>query len=285
MILTYLANFYCGATQEMKELWKVAREYEVHTHKLAERIITQMVFSETLYEEEHIFEDYYLSDNVYFRLKQAYLAYVTREYIVYGRSLEKCVFEIIANECDQKEDLPDVCKIALLKYYSDKEYTGELEDVLHQVLREMCEKQLVFPYYMNYKEEWLREVQLYNKVMAAYRCKPGGKVRLYYKMKQKDREELGYRAEAMMPVYENLYVKQFVLYNDESVNYYFQESGNGEMITTDKKTLKTDKERVFAGKYQMLNAMTDMDSDAERSKAMLEFEEEEQMADQIFKIY
>ena len=67
-----------------------------------------MVFSETLYEEEHIFEDYYLSDNVYFRLKQAYLAYVTREYIVYGRSLEKCVFEIIANECDQKEDLPDV---------------------------------------------------------------------------------------------------------------------------------------------------------------------------------
>ena len=52
----------------------------------------------------------------------------------------------------------------------------------------------------------------------------------------------------MMPVYENLYVKQFVLYNDESVNYYFQESGNGEMITTDKKTLKTDKERVFAGK-------------------------------------
>ena len=76
-------------------------------------------------------------------------------------------------------------------------------------------------------------------------------------MKQKDREELGYRAEAMMPVYENLYVKQFVLYNDESVNYYFQESGNGEMITTDKKTLK----------------------------AMLEFEEEEQMADQIFKIY
>lgn len=44
MILTYLANFYCGATQEMKELWKVAREYEVHTHKLAERIITQMLF-------------------------------------------------------------------------------------------------------------------------------------------------------------------------------------------------------------------------------------------------
>ena len=26
-----------------------------------------------------------------------------------------------------------------------------------------------------------------------------------------------------MPVYENLYVKQFVLYRDETVSYYFQE--------------------------------------------------------------
>jgi hypothetical protein len=34
-----------------------------------------------------------------------------------------------------------------------------------------------------------------------------------------------------------------------------------------------------------IHCPTDMDSDAERSKAMLEFEEEEQMADQIFKIY
>lgn len=283
--LTYLAEYYCGAIGDMKRLWKVLKQYGVPSYKVSERIITQMVFAETLYKEEHIFEDYYLSDNVYFRLKQAYLAYVSREYIVYGRNLEKCVFEIIANECEEKEDLPDVCKIALLKYYSDKEYSEEMAAVLHQVIREMCEKQLVFPYYLKYPEEWLREVQLYNKVMAAYRCKPGGKVRLYYKMKQKEREELGYRAEAMMPVYENLYVKQFVLYDDESVSYYFQESGNGEMITTDKKTLETDKERIYAGKYQQLNEMTGMDSEAERKKAMLEFEEEEQMANQIFKIY
>ena len=27
----------------------------------------------------------------------------------------------------------------------------------------MCEKQIIFPAYMKYKEEWLREVQLYDK--------------------------------------------------------------------------------------------------------------------------
>ena len=138
--LMYLANWYCGATADMKKLWHALKDYEIPAYKIGERIITQMVFSENLFDEEKIFEDYYLSDNTYFRLKQAYLAYVSREYIVFGREIEKCIFDIIANECDEKEDLPDICKIALLKYYSDHDYTAALELVLHQVLREMCEK-------------------------------------------------------------------------------------------------------------------------------------------------
>ena len=93
----------------MKALWNVLKGYGIPAHKVGERIITQMVFSENLFDEERIFEDYYISGNVYFRLKQAYLAYVSREYVVWGRELETCVFEIIANECDQKEDLPDIC--------------------------------------------------------------------------------------------------------------------------------------------------------------------------------
>ena len=80
--LMYLANYYCGPTDNMKELWKVLKEYGIPSYKIGERIITQMLFSENLFKEEPIFEDYYLSDNVYFRLKQAYLAYVSREYVV-----------------------------------------------------------------------------------------------------------------------------------------------------------------------------------------------------------
>ena len=51
VILTYLANYYCGATPDMKRLWREAREYEVHTHKLGERILTQMLFSEEVFQD------------------------------------------------------------------------------------------------------------------------------------------------------------------------------------------------------------------------------------------
>ena len=102
--LTYLANYYCGATADMKRLWKVLREYQVASGKISERIITQMLFSEDMFDEEAIFEDYYLSDNVYFRLKQAYLTYASREYVINGRDTKSSVFEIIANECEKKRN-------------------------------------------------------------------------------------------------------------------------------------------------------------------------------------
>lgn len=281
--LMYLANYYCGATSDMKRLWKVLQEYGIPSYKVGERIVTQMVFSETLFDEETVFEDYYLSDNAYFRLKQAYLAYVSREYIVLGRELKNSVFEMIANECDKKEELPDICKVALLKYYSERDYTEEMEVVLHQVLREMCEKQMIFPYYLNYREEWLRELQLYNKVMISYQAKPEGKVKLYYKMKRGNRDELGYRVEALMPMYGNLYVKQFVLFDDESVTYYFQETVDGDEITTEKTVLTNEHDRKKAGKFEKLNKMTHM-GPAARKQAMLEYQEEELMAEQLFKL-
>ncbi|MGN1193681.1 MAG: DUF5717 family protein [Dorea sp.] len=281
--LMYLANYYCGATSDMKRLWKVLQEYGIPSYKVGERIVTQMVFSETLFDEETVFEDYYLSDNAYFRLKQAYLAYVSREYIVLGRELKNSVFEMIANECDKKEELPDICKVALLKYYSERDYTEEMEVVLHQVLREMCEKQMIFPYYLNYREEWLRELQLYNKVMISYQAKPEGKVKLYYKMKRGNRDELGYRVEALMPMYGNLYVKQFVLFDDESVTYYFQEAVDGDEITTEKTVLTNEHDRKKAGKFEKLNKMTHM-GPAARKQAMLEYQEEELMAEQLFKL-
>ena len=282
--LMYLSNYFCGATRDMKALWHALQDYGIPAFKVGERIITQMVFSENLFEEEKIFEDYYLSGNVYFRLKQAYLAYAAREYVVRGRKLERSVFEIIANECDKKEDLPDICKIALLKFYSGQDYQTDVEQVLHAVLREMCEKQIVFPFYLQYKEEWIREVQLHDKSMIEYQAAPGSRVKLFYKVRKGKREELGYHTEVLMPVYENLYVKQFILYSDESVNYYFQEIRGKKSRTTDKQILDNKKSAVGAGKYGKLNDMACL-GPAARHLAMLEYEEEERLAEQFFQTY
>lgn len=281
--LLYLANYFCGATGDMEALWKVLKDYGIPSHKVSERIITQMLFSEDMFEEEKIFEDYYLSDNVYFRLKQAYLAYTARQYVLFGRELNRCVFDIIANECEKKEELPDICKVALLSYFSDRYYSADMAAVLHMVLREMCEKQIVLPFYLKYKSAWLREVQLHDRCMISYQAASGSKVKIYYKIRKSGRESLGYQTETLFPVCENIYVKQFVLYADEEVSYYFEEIREKDSVTTEKAKLRNPRRRR-EGKYGKINAMIRM-SPARRKQAMLDYEEEELMAEKLFKMY
>lgn len=279
--LMYLASFYCGATKDMKAIWKVAKEYEIPVTKLGEHIITQMLFSEDMFNEEEIFVDYYLNGNPYFRLKQAYLAYVSNEYVVSGRKTSQIIFDIIINELKNDEDLADICKIALLKYCAEHGYEHAAEKILHSCLREMCEKQMVFPFYLKYKEQWLREVQLYDRTMVEYQALKGGKVRIVYKTRHGDVEELGYQTESLTPVYENIYVKEFVLYNDELVKYSFQETVGKKTVVQDERILRQERKISPIGRFGKLNAMLTMEPE-EKKNAMIQFKQELMMAEEIF---
>ncbi len=282
--LTYLSDYYCGATSDMKRLWRVLKEYEIPSDKVAERIITQMVFSEDLFGEEKIFEDYYLSENPYFRIKQAYLAYVSRQYVTQGRQLDSCIFDMITMEYQQQEELPDICWIALLQYYSEHPYTQETEAVLYKLLMDMCEKQKIFPFYMNYKSDWLRKAQLFDKEIVCYSASKGSRVRIYYRYQQGGQEEGAYQCEMLVPVYEDLYVKAFTLYEKETVTFYFQEILEDEEIITTSRTSLERQGKCRIGKFGKLNAMTVMPP-SRRKKAMTQFVEEERLADQLFLTY
>lgn len=281
--LTYLTEYYCGATADMKKLWHVAHKYDISTYKLSERIITQMLFSEMMFGEEEIFADYY-EGRTYFRLKQAYLAYVSREYVVCGRQVKGCIFAIIANEYRKKEDLADVCKIALLKYYSSREVHQGLEKMLREFLREMCEKQLFFSFYLRYPENWLREVQLYDKSMIEYHAKPGNKVTISYQIQKQGAESLSYQHEVLLPSYEDTYIKSLVLFADETLCYYFTETDGEEVKITEKQIYKP-REMRYIGRYGRINEMLLMEESEEREEAKETFTEEMMLADEIFTAY
>lgn len=280
-LLTYLANYYCGATREMKKLWSIARSYDVNTHKLAERLITQMLFTEMLFAEEEIFADYY-DGGAYFRLKQAYFAYVSREYVVHERQIKECIFELISLEFANGEQLADICKLAALKYYAKYGLKDAQSLMLKTFLQESCEKQLILPFFLGYDESWLREVQLYDKVIVGYKAKQGTKVKIVYKIKQDSaEEEVSYRTEILSPVYENLYIKQFVLYEDEYVRYYFKEACEDGTIVSEKATSRQERMIYSVGKYGRLNAIIHMEHD-NKEEAVKAFRQEELLAQHMF---
>ena len=252
VILTYLANYYCGATTDMKLLWREAREYEVHTQKLAERIITQMLFSEELFGEVPIFEEYY-EEGAYFRLQQAYLAYMSREYVVEERRMSRSIIDIICKEYEKGEETIDICKIAVLKYYSTREYTTTVRKTLKKFLQELCGKQIYFPFFLAYEKEWLIELQLWDKTLIEYKGQKGSRVMLYYQLQKENSEAVDYATEVLTPMYENLYVKKFVLFSNERLKYYFKETIDGNTYRSDKECCMKDAVFGESGRYGRLN--------------------------------
>ncbi len=280
--LSYLARVYCGATADMRFVWEKAKKYEIPSKNLAERIITQMLFSESMFREEQIFEDYYVG-KPYFRLKQAYFAYVAKEYVVMEREVDKRIFQMMLKEVFDKEYLADICKVALLKLFAGREVEPRIANVLYEFMQDCCEKGLVFPFYLKYPSDWLRKLQLYDKTLVSYRARSGGKVEIVYQICEGDTESIRYRRESMIPVYENLYVKEFVLYQNESLRYNFSETVDGQEITTPKAVVGPSAENTSVGRYGQLNRLSIVPTD-DLKEAMREYRQEDEIARRVFRI-
>lgn len=277
-LLGYLANFYCGATSDMKFVWRKAKEYGVSTSELSERIITQMLFSEVIFGEEEIFEDYYVG-KPYFRLKQAYLAYVANLYVTMNREVSQHIFAIMMKELSEKEFLADICKVAILKYFAGKEVDQRSEEILREYLREMCEKGMIFAFYQEYPNQWLREVHLYDKYIVEYHASPDSKVKIVYSI-----DDQMSRTEILLPVYQNTYIKEFILYSGETLRYCFREENKDFLHITEKEVYTQKSLQIQDGKYGRLNHMLQLPED-ERLEAMLQYGQEDELAREIFTLY
>ena len=274
-LLGYLSHFYCGATRDMKFVWRMARKYGVSAKSLAERIVTQMLFTEVMFQEEEIFEDYYVG-KPYFRLKQAYLAYTSYQYVLEDREMHQNIFAIIMKEFREKEYLADICKAAILKYFSDKEVDVKTAEVLQGYLHDLYEKRIVFAFYQKYPKNWLKEIQLYDKYIVEHHGKPGHKVMIVYQIQGGERH-----TETLLPVYENTYVKEFTLYSGETLEYYFKEEGNGKQSVSDRYTYTKERQNSYEGKYGRLNQLMEMPED-KRLEAMIQYKREEELAREFF---
>ena len=282
-MLAYLARFYCGATSDMKQVWEKAKEYGVNTKEIAERIITQMLFSETMFAEEEIFEDYY-TGKPYFRLKQAYLAYVSRMNLVRGRVLSKRTVHMMLRELMQGEFLADVCKAVVLRYYAGKTVDSNIQEILKECFGELCKKNLVFSFYLKYPQEWLRESQLYDKVLVEYQGVLDGKVKVFYRIEKEGELSSDFHGETLLPMYDHVYVKEFVLYEDETLTYYFEECTEESKVSTSKKTAQKTNVVYEDGKYGRLNLISRL-SKGKQYEAMIHYKKEEQVAEHVFQTY
>ena len=231
VILQYLVNHYQQATEVLFDLWNSAIGMKLETAEIEERLLGQMLFSESLlFHSYEVFISYYRHP-INKKLLQAYLNYCAYKYLVKDRVTEEQLFEIMRKEIGTSHSRS--IELALLKYYSTQ---GQLDKETLQFvdikLRQFISEGVILPFFKDYRDRIEIPHSIYDKYYVQYLTNPNNKVTIYYCILDETNKESSYIEQRMLNVYEGIFVMNFILFANETLQYYIvEENEEGQRIT------------------------------------------------------
>lgn len=253
VILGYLTDYYYGTTAGMFEIWKAARTFDIDTLDLEERLLGQMLFAESYISNTRaVFSNYY-RNGTNKKLIRAYLSYFAYKYLLNDRLVEQEIFDIMRKEINYEEN--ELCLLAVLKWYSTKEQLtdAEVNFVDHHLYR-LELNGIILPFFREFKGSMRIPQSIYDKYYVEYRTDPKKKVTIHYSFEDESSTG-GYVQETMRNVCYGIFVKEFVLFCNESLQYYITEEGEDGPVITESREIRLAPEQTGSEdtKYYQLN--------------------------------
>lgn len=259
VMLQYLIEHYRGSSRYMKEIFKAARNFEIATFQLSERLLMQILTTKAyIGDEVEIFKDY-VAGGAKSQVEVAFLTYRAVEYMRDDREIDPYLIMDIGRVYKREEELPLVTHLAYLRYFSENSEEREKADmeVLQEFLQEIVvEKELILPFLLEYADMEGMEV-LADKTLISYRTVPKSRVVLHYRKSGAQEEKGSFKREEMQEVCFGIYVKECILFYGEELQYYItEEQENQEQFTKSGILRKEDtKEKHKQSRYQKINDM------------------------------
>ena len=154
-----------------------------------------------------------------------------------------------------------------------------------ELLEEYVERGICFSFYRRFPSELLHKYQLYDKRFLEYHTAPHQRVVIHFRM-----GEEAYRAEELAEVYDGIYVRGFVLFFGEALQYYITEDSEEGQKVVESECLQNhdvsadDREQGrFARINEMLLQMTLEDREALKRR-MKDYYRELRVGEEAFKL-
>ena len=112
----------------------------------------------------------------------------------------------------------------------------------------------------------------------------GGKVKIFYRIQKDGLPADEYHSETLLSVYDNVFVKEFVLYEGETLKYYFEETNQDKQLVSEKAVCGKTNIVYEEGKFGRLNLIAHL-SKEKQYEAMVAYKQEEQVAQTLFLTY
>lgn len=226
LLLAYLCRYYNGQSRMMLRILRRASERVADTADLAERLLAQLIF---VREEQGLDEVY----GIYVRqarkdkvLINAYLTQKCMDWLLDERVVSGEVFaqleQLIGAE-KQLEHVPELYLLALARYYAEhKSLSAQQQALLARIMPLLLSEKLVFAW----TRKLARFVKLPDDVMdktcIEYHGDRNERPQLWVRILP---HETDFHEEEMQRVYQNIYVRQLVLFAGERAEYRICENG------------------------------------------------------------
>lgn len=290
-VLCYLQKYYDCSTKDMLELWKAAKNFDIPTSDLEERLLYQMMFTRTYSNSfAKVFESYY-NNGARQRVVEAYIAYNSYNFFVRESIVHPDVFRVIEHRLKEDVETIDVCKLALLKYYAEDieniALTDEQIAMAQKLLDEMLDKKKIFSFFKKLNKYVKVPHEVMDKSLIEYRTNPDARVMIHYVIEGENGNN-EYVVEDMDNVFEGIFVKTFVVFYGDNIQYYITEHKDGVEELTESGNLVNENVsgEISYGRYEMINDMLsclELQDMATLKKMMSGYVMAEQLTKELFK--
>lgn len=226
-MIEHLVKHYNGSTRELFLLWECAVGFELKTSWIEERLLAQMLFSQSLiFNSLSVFQRYYTHGSNYVLIR-AYLCYQGFKYLMEDKEISEPLYQIMKKESAYEEN--EICVLALMKYESKQDFLDEkgLQFIDYNMNR-YVNKGIVFPFYLGYKKHMKLPSRLNDKVLIEHSSNPKNRVYIYYRIQSLENRD--FKRKPMDLMFLGVFVASFVLFHGETLEYYIVEELANEIL-------------------------------------------------------
>lgn len=285
VILQYMITYYTGSTNCMYRLWQAAKSFELNCRDLEERLITQILYSESYVGDCYqIFESYYkeVSNRT---LVRAFLSYYAYQYLVHEQVINSNLFPIMKRELFYEQN--DVCLLAWLKYHASKTILAEQEKLFVEYnLNQLVKKDILLPFFLDFKDRVNLPDEILDRYIVAYHTNPRKRVFIHYCLDNKKDNQ--YMTETLQDTFMGIHTKVFTLFYHETLQYYITEESEEETGITESLNVQfeCDNPEEIESNYNHINLMLmalEMKDDKTLLDMMKSYTKNEYMISKCFK--
>ncbi len=231
VILDYLCEHYNSNSRQMYDLLMKSIKEHVETYDLEERLLAQMLFSNSFEKMDQVFTLYITRKEPSELVVRAYLTMKSAQYFLYGEPADEEIFQYLEGMVKGTSDrakLPTIHLLALSKYYSEKEHLDdEQKDLCQEIMGILLSEGMIFPYFKDLAGQISIPDDVMDKGIIQYIGQKDSKLDLQIRILP---QEETFHTDIMKRMFEGVFISQKVLFDGETMEYRIYETDGDERM-------------------------------------------------------